>query len=242
MRRYLQSVMTTVMWSLSLAVAVTSVRFFLVPPPLLLRTEILALSRHHLWLLLHIAGGIVAITAGPFQFVSAVRDAHPALHRAIGLAYLTAVLLAGCSGLLLSSDTAVFAAEGLNDLTAIDLPALGLDPSFLGYHASSRFSPTQFFLVVVGFAALAIVWLSTSALAFARARQSRFDDHRAWMIRSYSLTFAAATVRVVGLPFLVLTRDPVVAITCTFWSWVLNLIVAEWIIHYRPKSMPLRTA
>lgn len=53
------------------------------------------------------------------------------------------------------------------------------------------------------------------------------------MTRSYSLTFAAATVRLAGLPILVLARDPVVAITCTFWSWILNLVVAEWVIRRR---------
>jgi Predicted membrane protein (DUF2306) len=86
---------------------------------------------------------------------------------------------------------------------------------------------------MVGFGTLALVWLFTAALAFARARQRRFDEHRAWMMRSYSLTFAAATVRLAGLPILVLTRDPIVAITCTFWSWILNLVVAEWLIRRR---------
>ena len=86
---------------------------------------------------------------------------------------------------------------------------------------------------MVGFGTLALLWLSTATLAFVRARQRCFDEHRAWMMRSYSLTFAAATVRLAGLPMLVLTRDPVVAITCTFWSWTLNLVVAEWLIRRR---------
>jgi hypothetical protein len=80
------------------------------------------------------------------------------------------------------------------------------------------------------------VWLLTAALALARARQRRFDEHRAWTMRSYSLTFAAATVRLAGLPILVLTRDPIVAITCTFWSWILNLVVAGWFIR-RPSAV-----
>jgi hypothetical protein len=151
----------------------------------------------------------------------------------MGYVYLSAVLLAGSAGLGLSPDTPVFAAHGLTDLTAIDLSMLGLSPSFLGYRASSTFSPNQFFLVMVGFGTLALVWLLTSVLAFARARQRHFDEHRAWMMRSYSLTFAAATVRLAGLPILVLTRDPVVAITCAFWSWILNLAVAEWFIRHR---------
>jgi Predicted membrane protein (DUF2306) len=61
---------------------------------------------------------------------------------------------------------------------------------------------------MVGFGTLALAWLLTAALAFARARQQRFDEHRAWMMRSYSLTFAAATARLAGLPILVLTRAP----------------------------------
>jgi hypothetical protein len=239
MRRSFHFAMMTAMWFLALAAALTSARYFLAPPRLLLPTEILALSRHHIWILLHIAGGIVAIAVGLFQFVSSLRDAYPGVHRAMGYLYLSAVLLAGCVGLWLSPDTPVFAAHGLTDLTAIDLSMLGLSPSFLGYTASSRFSPNQFFLVMVGFGTLALVWLLTAALAFARARQRRFDEHRAWMMRSYSLTLAAATVRLAGLPILVLTRHPVVAITCTFWSWILNLLVAEWLIRRR-SAVPNR--
>jgi hypothetical protein len=233
MRRYFHFAVMTAMWFFALAAALTSVRYFLVPPPWLEPTQIQALSRHYIWILLHVAGGIVAISVGLFQFVSTLRNAHPRVHRAMGYLYLSAVFLAGCVGLRLSSDTPVFAADALTDLTAIDLSFLGFSPSFLGYSATSRFSANQFFLVMVGFATLAIVWLSTAALAFARARQHRFNEHRAWMIRSYSLTFAAATVRLLGLPFLVLTRDPIVAITCTFWSWILNLGIAEWIIRRR---------
>jgi hypothetical protein len=233
MRRSFHFAMMTAMWFLAFAAVITSARYLFVPPRYLLPSEILALSRHHMLISLHIAGGIVAIVVGLFQFVSSLRDAYPRVHRAMGYLYLSAVFLAGCAGLWLSPDTPVFAAQGLTDLTAIDLPRLGLGPSFLGYSASSRFSPNQFFLVMVGFGTLALAWLLTVAMAFARAHQRRFDEHSAWMIRSYSLTFAAATVRLAALPMLVLTRDPVVAITCTFWSWILNLVVAEWLIRRR---------
>jgi len=235
MRRYFQSGAKTAMWFLAFAVAITSARYFLTRPPLLERTQILALSRHPIWILLHIAGGIVAVTVGLFQFLSALREAHPKVHRATGYLYLSAVILAGCAGLRLSTDTPVFAADALTDLTALDLSFLGLSPSFLGYSASSRFSQEQCYPVMAGFATLAVTWLVTAGLAFVRARQRRFEDHRAWMMRSYSLTFAAATVRLVPLPFLVLTRDPVVAITCTFWSWILNLAIVEWVIRFGGK-------
>jgi hypothetical protein len=233
MRRSFHFAMITAMWFLALAAVLTSARYFLVPPRFLVPTEILALSRHRLLILQHIGCGIVAVTVGLLQFVSSLRDAHPRVHRAMGYLYLSAVLLAGCAGLWLSPDTPVFAAHALTDLTAIDLSRLGLAPAFLGYSASSRFSPNQFFLVMVGFGTLDLLWLFTAAVAIARARQRRFDEHRAWMMRSYSLTFAAATVRLAALPLLVFTREPVVAITCTFWSWILNLVVAEWLIRRR---------
>jgi len=157
MRRFFHFALITAMWFLAFVAALTSARYFLVPPRLLLPTEILALSRHHMWILVHIAGGIVALVVGLFQFVGSVRDAYPRVHRAIGYLYLSAVFLAGCTGLRLSPDTPVFAADGLTDLTAIDLSKLGFSPSFLGYSASSRFSPRQFLLVMVGFGTLGLV-------------------------------------------------------------------------------------
>ena len=223
------------MWCLALAVALTSARYFFSRPPLLLRTEMLAFSRHQVLILSHIVGGMAATAVGLLQFVSALRSAYPRLHRVMGYLYLISVALAGSTGLWLSPDTPIFAADGLTDLAAIDLSGIGLSPTFLGYSASSKFSPSQFFLVRTGFTILALVWLLTSLLAFVRARQRRFASHRAWMVRNYSLTFAAATVRLVGLPLLVLTRNPVVAITCTFWSWILNLAVGEWVIRHRPS-------
>ncbi len=231
MRAYVHSAVLGLMWLLALAAAVTSARYFLVPPRFLLRNEVLALSRNHTWLLVHIGGGIVAITAGLFQFVARLRGAHPRLHRIIGYLCLSAVLVSGCAALGLSPDTPRFAADGLADLMKFDLSSVGFSPAFLGYSAGSKFSVNQFFLVRVGFTTLALVWLMTGAVALTRARQRRFHEHRAWIMRNYSLTFAAATVRLSGLPFLVLTRDPVTAITCTFWSWILNLVVAEWMIR-----------
>jgi hypothetical protein len=236
MRRWFRSATIVLIWILALSLALFASSYFLTFPRLLLRSQMLALTRHRGLILLHIAGGTVAIIVGLFQFIGRLRESHPAVHRAAGYAYLSAVFVAGCVGLALSPDTARFAADGANELTTFDLSFLGLSPSFLGYSAASRFSPSQFLLVEVAFGLLALTWLLTSGFAFMRAMQRRFDAHREWMIRSYSLTFAAVTVRLVGLPFLVLTRDPVVAITCTFWSWVLNLAVSEWVIRSERTS------
>ena len=239
MSRKLVSAAIAVMWLLAAIVALAAARYFLNPVPLLLRTQSLALARHPAWLLLHIACGVAAIVAGPFQFVASVRASHPAVHRATGYVYLAAVWLGGCAGMRLSADTAQFVADGLNDHAAFEL--IGMAPTALGFASNTTYDPSQFFLVVLAFAAMSIIWIVTSAAALVRARQRRFADHRAWMMRSYSLTFAAVTVRLVAGPLFFVTQDPVVAITLTFWSWILNLMAAEWLVRRAPRAVALRT-
>jgi hypothetical protein len=229
MPRKLAVAALAIVWLLAMAVAVGAARYFLNPIPLLLRAPAHALARHPAWLLLHIACGVAAIVTGLFQFVRSLRTSHPLVHRVTGYVYLTAVLLGGCAALRLSPDTAQFVADGLNDKTAFDL--IGMAPASLGIAPNAAYAPSQFLLVVMAFAAMGVAWIVTSAAALVRARQRRFADHRDWMMRSYSLTFAAATVRLISLPLLVVTRNPVVAITLTFWSWILNLLVAECLVR-----------
>jgi hypothetical protein len=220
-----------VMWALSIAVAVTAARYFLNPVPFMQRGQTLALGRHPALVPLHIAGGIVAITLGLFQFMESLRKLRPRVHRAMGFAYLAAVLLGGAVGLWLSPDTPTFVAELMTDGKTMNLPLLGTIPAWTGYTPSITFSPSQFFPVEMGFATLAIFWPLVTIIAFVQARKRLFERHREWMIRSYALTFAAVSVRLIGLPLLFLTRNPVLAITLTLWSWILNLAVAEWLIH-----------
>jgi Predicted membrane protein (DUF2306) len=47
----------------------------------------------------------------------------------------------------------------------------------------------------LGFGSLAVIWLITTAQAWRVAVARRFDAHRAWMIRSFALTFGAVTLR-----------------------------------------------
>lgn len=81
---------------------------------------------------------------------------------------------------------------------------------------------------VIGFSVLAVFWLYTGAMAYLAIRRRDIVTHRRWMIRNYSLTFAAATLRielvilqVSGVPF-----ETSLAIVA--WSsWVLNWLVVE---------------
>jgi hypothetical protein len=236
--RKLASAAIVFIWLLAFAVALGAARYFLNPIPLLLRAEALALGRHPAWLLLHVGCGVAALVTGPFQFVASLRTSHPLVHRATGYSYLAAVFVGGCASLRLSPDTAQFAADGLNDNTAFAL--IGMTPAGLGIAPNTTYESSQFLLVVLAFIAMAIAWMVTSGAALVRARQRRFADHRAWMMRSYSLTFAAVTVRLLGLPLFVVTQEPLVAVTLTFWSWVLNLLVAEWLVRRAPGAVLLR--
>ena len=79
-----------------------------------------------------------------------------------------------------------------------------------------------------GFASLAVVWIITNVQGWRMARERRFEAHRAWMIRSFALTFAAVTLRLY-LPFLPLAGiqfvDGYRAIS--YLCWIPNLLLAE---------------
>ena len=228
-------------WTLALLVGLFEARYLVKDPPWLLHMQAMMLMRHPIWLRLHIAGGIVALLTGLFQFLTTLRTEHPRIHRLLGRIYVASILIGGAAGLRLSPDTPLFIVQGLMEARAFGFSFVGMRPTLPGYGLTSTYSPAQFFLAMLGFVALAVVWLATTGVAFIRIRQGRVSDHRAWMTRSYALTFAAVTVRLVSLPLEVVTRNPVMAITFTFWSWVLNLVVAEWLLR-RERIASFRVA
>ena len=80
----------------------------------------------------------------------------------------------------------------------------------------------------LGFGCLALGWLTSGALAYRAARSRSFVTHRRWMVRNFSLTFAAVTLRLylpsamaAGIAFEV--AYPIVAWLC----WVPNVLLAE---------------
>lgn len=80
----------------------------------------------------------------------------------------------------------------------------------------------------LGFGLLAVAWFLTTAMGWRKAVEGQFGQHRRWMIRSLSLTFAAVTLRVMlplapatGLDFVDAYR------AIAFLCWVPNLLLAE---------------
>lgn len=80
----------------------------------------------------------------------------------------------------------------------------------------------------LGFSCLALCWLFTGWRAYQAIRGGKVQEHRQWMLRNFSLTLAAVTLRIylpssalAGIPFE--ASYPVIA----WLAWVPNLLVAE---------------
>lgn len=94
-----------------------------------------------------------------------------------------------------------------------------------------------------GFFMLAALWLLTGTLALKAILRRDFAAHRAWMMRSYALTFGAVTLRIylgigvvlAGFPF-----DQVYGMAA--WaSWSINLLLVEWWLLRgpMPRTLPV---
>ncbi len=82
----------------------------------------------------------------------------------------------------------------------------------------------------LGFAILAVLWLSSSWMAYSRIRAGDIDSHREWMIRNYALTFAAVTLRLWQGVFQALGLEFETGYAIVAWlAWIPNLFVGR---HY----------
>lgn len=156
----------------------------------------------------HIAGGVIALILGPFQFYSRLRAAAPKVHRWIGRVYL----LVGGTG----------------------IGVFGLYMSQYAYGG---------IVGRLGFGALAICWIYCAVRAYVAIRQGAIQKHRKWMVRSFSLTFAAVTLRIYLPLSAVAGVDFAVAYPMIAWlAWVPNLIVAEWLFNTAQGGARRQTA
>ncbi|GAB0168056.1 DUF2306 domain-containing protein [Lysinibacillus sp. CTST325] len=95
----------------------------------------------------------------------------------------------------------------------------------------------------LGFGFLSIFWLITAFQALSKIKHKKVLAHQKWMIRNYSLTFAAVTLRIWLALFTVLFgfEHFNVSYTIIAWlCWVPNLIVAEWFIQRKLNTMKHR--
>lgn len=228
MQRNWQGAGRTIMWVLALFTALFSARY-LFAPSLVLPAAVVEAARR--WL--GPGATRVNLAAGLQVFVP-----HPVLVRLhVGGGIMAIILgLFQFVGPLRDARPALHRGMGLGYLAAVWLSgAIGLPLAILSMGP---------YPAVIGpsFGMLSVAWLFTAVVAFRRARQQRFTGHRAWMIRNYSLTFAAATVRLAAPLFLLLTGDFLLALQLGICSWPLNLVVAEWLIRQKARPLASRRA
>ena len=109
----------------------------------------------------------------------------------------------------------------------------GLSGLYLAFHATGGIVST------FGFGLLSIFWLSTAGIALYQIKQRQIEQHRKWMIRNYSLTFAAVTLRVWLLFFILLAgvENYITSYTIISWlCWIPNLLIAEFYLR-KPRNI-----
>lgn len=234
MSRRLRRAGIALMWALALFVGAFDLRYFFLSPTANDAFEarsaasfskfapkrplpVFAFASHNRpLLLLHVAGGFVALMVGLFQFLPQLRARRPAVHRWLGRIYLAAVAVGSAAGLPLSYLALRHMPDGIRQ---------------------------ALFPTTLAFATLAITWPILTGMAYLRVRQRRFEEHRAWMMRSYALTFAAVTTRLISPVTLFLTRDALLAININIWTWPVNLLIVEWLIRREQMRLaPARSA
>lgn len=93
--------------------------------------------------------------------------------------------------------------------------------------------------VLASFVVQCTLWFTFTLLAYNLIQEGNVQAHRQWMLRSFSLTLAAITLRVYVFlsSWSVDLGQPIAYATIAWLSWVLNLIMCEWYIRASPKRM-----
>jgi uncharacterized membrane protein len=101
----------------------------------------------------------------------------------------------------------------------------------MGYYANGGL------IAKISFCLLAILWAFFTLKAFIEIRRGNYFKHREYMIRSYSLTLSAISLRLFKYLIINAFHTPPMStyIVVAWLGWVFNLMIAEFII-YRTKT------
>jgi uncharacterized membrane protein len=85
-------------------------------------------------------------------------------------------------------------------------------------------------VAAAGFSVLAVLWITTTFIAYLAARRGDIAAHRGWMVLSFALTFAGVTLRLyLPLALIQLEHFSQVYAVIAWACWVPNLLVGYWI-------------
>jgi uncharacterized membrane protein len=93
-----------------------------------------------------------------------------------------------------------------------------------------------------GFALLALAWMFTGVQAYRSARAGDFAQHRRWMVRNFSLTFGAVTLRIgLGIGFGLRLPFDVFYPVLAWVSWIPNIAFSEWYLRRSSRTSGTQT-
>ena len=167
--------------------------------------------------LMHLIPGSIAALLGPFQFMTAIRDHYPTIHRYSGRVYVVAVVIAGLVSFDLSLNLIMFSPERMLER--------------LRMYGEPESANRHYYAYGAGLAFLAVDWLSTLVVAVAAIRNGMTLLHKEWMRRNYIVTLAFMFYRI-GLIVLykALHVDYHEVIAMLAWGcWSVPLLVNEFI-------------
>ncbi len=152
--------------------------------------------------MLHVVGAVIYALLGAFQFAPGFRRRHRRWHRMAGGLLIPAGFLVAGTGLWMTATFPWAVGDGL----AVYLERL-------------LFGTMMLVSLILGLDAI---------------RRRAFADHGAWMVRAYAIGMGAGTQVLTHLPWAVLKDAPpdgAPRAAMMGLGWVLNLVVAEWVIR-----------
>jgi len=152
--------------------------------------------------MLHVVGAVIYALLGAFQFAPGFRRRHRRWHRMAGGVLIPAGFLVAGTGLWMTATFPWAVGDGL----AVYLERL-------------LFGTMMLVSLILGLDAI---------------RRRAFADHGAWMVRAYAIGMGAGTQVLTHLPWAVLMDAPpdgAPRAAMMGLGWVLNLVVAEWVIR-----------
>ncbi len=93
----------------------------------------------------------------------------------------------------------------------------------------------QHLAYAAGFFGLACAWILTTSMAYVSIRRGAVDQHREWAIRSYVVTFAFVTFRLISEQLIAwhVAKDTEVSAMMAFACWAVPLLVTEPLLQLR---------
>ena len=84
------------------------------------------------------------------------------------------------------------------------------------------------------FIIMSLLWFYTTIMAVVKIKQKDIKSHQKWMYRSYALSFAAVTLRLLvpSMSYWTTFSEEFIIVSTAWLSWMINLLFVEIFIHF----------